>query len=152
MFVNIGPNLTASFPKIKTTFQNYILHDGSCLCTISLMDLELENALASLKTNKSLGCHDICAHVVKKVFDEIFVILKHIFNIPLAKRFFPDRLKIARVTPIFQKGGNTLVTNYRPISVLPCFSELLERITYNRLYKFLVEYNILYEQNMLFFN
>ena len=48
--------------------------------------------------------------------DEIFVILKHIFNISLAKRAFPDKLKIARVTPIFKKGDNTLVTNYRPIN------------------------------------
>ena len=84
--------------------------------------------------------------------DEIFVILKHIFNISLAKGVFPDELKIARVTPIFKKGSNTLVTNYRPISVLPCFSKLLERIMYNRLYKFLLENNILYQKQFGFQN
>ena len=84
--------------------------------------------------------------------DEIFVILKHIFNISLAKGVFPDELKIARVTPIFKKGNNTLVTNYRPISVLPCFSKLLERIMYNRLYKFLLENNILYQKQLGFQN
>ena len=52
---------------------------------------------------------DISADVVKRVFDEIFVILKYIFNISLAKGVFPDKLKVVRVTPIFIKGNNTLV-------------------------------------------
>ena len=74
---------------------------------------------------------------------EIFVILKHIFNISFAKGAFPDKLKITRVTPNFKKGNNTLVTNYRPISVLAYFSKLLERIIHNSLYKFILENNIL---------
>ena len=142
-FINIGPILAASIPESKTSFQNYIHYNSLCLSTIKLTDLELENAFASLKTNKSSGYDDISVDVVKRVSDEIFVILKHIFNISLAKGVFPDKLKIAPVTSIFKKGNNTLVTNYRPISVLPCFSKLLERIMYNRLYKFLVENNIL---------
>ena len=84
--------------------------------------------------------------------NKIFVVLKHIFNISLAKGVFPDKLKIARVTPIFKKGNNTAVTNYRPISVLPCFSKLLERKMYNRLYKFLLENNILYQKQFGFQN
>ena len=151
-FVNIGPNLAASIPESKTSFQNYIHCNGPCLSTINLTDLELENAFASLKTNKSSGYDDISANVVKRVSDEIFVILKHISNISLAKGVFPDELKIARVTLIFKKGNNTLVTNYRPISVLPCFSKLLERIMYNRLYKFLLENNILYQKQFGFQN
>ena len=139
-FVNIGPNLPASIPKSKTSFQNYIHYNGPCLSTINLTDLELENAFASLKTNKSSGYNDISADVVKRVSDKIFVILKKLL------------LKIARVTPIFKKGGNTLVTNYRPISVLPCFSELLERIMYNRRYKFLLQNNTLYQKQFGFQN
>ena len=84
-FVNIGPNLAASIPESKTSFQNYILYDGPCLSTINLTDFELENAFASLKTNKSSGYDDVFANVVKGVSDEIFVTLKHIFNIFLAK-------------------------------------------------------------------
>ena len=132
-FVNISPNLAASIPESETSFQNYIHYNGTCLITINLTDIKLENALACLKTNKSSGYEDISADVVKRVSDEIFVILKHMFNISLAKGVFPDKLKIARVTPIFKKGSNTLVTNYRSISVLPCSSKLLERIMYNRL-------------------
>ena len=109
-FVNISPNLAASIPRSETSFQNYIHYDGPCLSTINLMDLGLENAFASLKTSKSSGYDDIYADVVKRVSDEIFVILKHIFNISLVKGVFPDKLKIARITPVFKKGNNTLVT------------------------------------------
>ena len=84
--------------------------------------------------------------------DEIFVILKHVFNISSAKEVFPGKPKIARVTSIFKKGSNTLVTNYRPISVLPYFSKLLERIIYNRRYKFLLENIILYQKQFGFQN
>ena len=64
-FVNIDPNLAASIPESKTSFQNYIHCNGPYLSTINLTDLELENAFASLKTNKSLGYDDISADVVK---------------------------------------------------------------------------------------
>ena len=74
-----------------------------------------KNAFPSLKTKRSLGYDDISADVVKRASNEIFVILKHISDISLAKRLFPDKVNIARVTPIFKKGNNTLVTNYRPI-------------------------------------
>ena len=84
-FVTIGPNLAAYIPESKTLFQNYIHCDGPCLSTINLMDLELENAFVRLQTNKSSGCDDTSSDVVKRVSDEIFVILKHIFNISLAK-------------------------------------------------------------------
>ena len=40
--------------------------------------------------------------------------------------------------------------NYRPISVLPCFSKILERIIYNRLYKYLTDNNILYKKQFGF--
>ena len=109
-FVNIDPNLAPSIPESKMSFQNYIHDNGPCLSAINLTDLELENAFARLKTNKSSGYDDIYADVVKRVSDEIFVILKHIFNISLSKEVFPDKLKIVRVTPIFKKGNNTLVT------------------------------------------
>ena len=126
-FLNIGPNLAAFISENTTTFQNYIQYDSLYLSTINLTDIELKYAFASLKINKSSGYDDISVDVVKKVYDEIFVILKHIFNISLSKGVFPDKLKLVRVTPIFKKGKNSLVNNYRPISILHCFSKLFER-------------------------
>ena len=52
-------------------------------------------------------------------------------------------MKIARVAPLFKTGDLSLLTNYRPVSVLPAFSKILERIVYSRLLNFLNKFNIL---------
>ena len=78
--------------------------------------------------------------------------LKYLFNLSIEKGVFPDGLKIARVTPIYKGEGSSDVSNYRPISVLPCFSKILEHIMYNRLYKYLIENNILYSKQFGFQN
>ena len=55
---------------------------------------------------------------------------------------FPTRLKYATIKPIF-KNGDKSVANYRPISVLPSFSKILEKIMYVRLMNHLETNNIL---------
>ena len=76
--------------------------------------------------------------------------LLHIFNQSLQSGIFPDKLKIARVTPSFKKGSDSELGNYRPISVQPCFSKILEKIMYNRFYKHLKEKDILYKKQFGF--
>ena len=76
--------------------------------------------------------------------------LRHIFNLSLEKGIFPDQLNIAKVTLLFKKGDNALMDNYRPILVLPCFSNVKERIIYNRLYSFFSENNTLYKKQFGF--
>ena len=54
------------------------------------------------------------------------------------------------MTPLIKKGDNALMDNYRPISVLPCFSKIFERIIYNRLYSFFYKNNTLYKKQFGF--
>lgn len=63
---------------------------------------------------------------------------------------FPDDLKIAKVSPIFKADDKLLVNNYRPISVLPVFSKILEKIVYNRLIEYLNRMNILTDKQFGF--
>ena len=51
-------------------------------------------------------------------------------------------MKIVKLLPTFKNGKKSITSNYRQISVLPCFSKILERIMYNRLYSYLTENNI----------
>ena len=53
-------------------------------------------------------------------------------------------MKIAKVSPIFKGGNNLQAENYRPISVLPVFSKILEKIMYNRVYNYFVENKLLF--------
>ena len=74
----------------------------------------------------------------------------NIFYLSLNTGIFPDRLKVAKVTPIFKKGEKSSISNYRPISVLPCFSKILERIMYNRLYDYFTANSILFNKQFGF--
>ena len=56
---------------------------------------------------------------------------------------FPENVEIKCVTAIVKSGSKYLFTNYRPISVLPCFSKILLRIMCNRVYYVLAENEIL---------
>ena len=64
--------------------------------------------------------------------------------------FFPENMKIAKVTPIFKSGKKELLTNYWPISVLSCFSKIFERIMYNRLYNYLNNNDLLFHKQFGF--
>ena len=59
-------------------------------------------------------------------------------------------MKIAKVTPLLKSGDVEDATNYRPISVLPVFSKILERIMYNRIYKHLKNNNLLFDKQFGF--
>ena len=58
---------------------------------------------------------------------------------------FPDNLKVGKITPVFKKGDQVKFENYRPVSTLPIFGKLFEKVIYSRLYDYLVKKNILYD-------
>ena len=57
---------------------------------------------------------------------------------------FPDKLKTGKITPIYKKENEELLENYRPISTLPIFGKIFEKIIYSRLYSFFVSQGIIY--------
>ena len=84
--------------------------------------------------------------MVKHISQEIAYPLKLIFNESLSNGVVPDDLKIAKVVPIYKKDNPQVFGNYRPVSVLPCLSKILERLVYNRCYEFICKHNILYKK------
>ena len=68
----------------------------------------------------------------------------HIINLSLSTGIVPESMKLAKVVPIFKNSGSESETkNYRPVSLLPTLSKVLERIIYNRLFHHLVKNKIL---------
>ena len=59
---------------------------------------------------------------------------------------FPDAFKVSKVTPIFKKGDCSLMSNYRPISLLPTISKIFERVIHDQMYEYFNEFNLLAEQ------
>ena len=149
-FTNIGQKLTSQIPKSSKTFETYINKVNVIMDSKLFSINELKDAFFSLKINKSSGVDDVSFSTIKKCFAVLCEPLIYLFQLSLEKGVFPDDLKIAKVNPIYQAGDNSDISNYRSISVLPCFSKILERLMYNRLYKYLKENNILHEKQFGF--
>ena len=98
------------------------------------------------KINKSSGVDDASFNIIKKCFGVFCEPLIYLFQQSLEK----IDLKIAKVTPIYKANESNDISNCKPISVLPCFSKILERLMYNHLYKHLKESNIIYEKQFGF--
>ena len=71
----------------------------------------------------SSGCDEVLASVFKKIFDIVSNLILHICNRSLAVGVFPNRLMLALIVFIFKAGDPTLLTNYRPISLLNVISK-----------------------------
>ena len=82
-------------------------------------------------------------NLVKGSIDRIIFPIISIINLSITSGIVPNQLKIARVIPLFKSGEQDIFTNYRPVSVLPAFSKILERVMYNRLLRFLNAFKIL---------
>ena len=66
-----------------------------------------------------------------------------ISNVSFQTGVFPDKIKIAKVVPLFKSGEKDVFTNYRPISLLPQFSKILEKLCNERMDTFLNKHDIL---------
>jgi Skp family chaperone for outer membrane proteins len=105
---------------------------------------EILKIISNLK-NASCGYDGINMKLIKTVKYEILAPFVHICNLSFTQGKMPDILKIAKVIPIHKKEDKQLFSNYRPISVLPAFSKIIERLVYKRIIKFLDLNKILYK-------
>ena len=94
---------------------------------------EIEKVAKSLKTKESHGYEEIPTKVIKQRVSYISSPLAHICNLMLSSGTFPNRLKFAEIKPIYKKGERTDISNYRPISLVPSFSKIFEKIIFRRL-------------------
>jgi hypothetical protein len=104
---------------------------------------EIIEATEQLLPKRSEDHQGISMFFIKKF---IYILAKPIYFI-LYKSFetgiVPDQLKIAKVIPIFKGGDSSLADNYRPISLLPNFSKIMEKVVSIRLSRFLNDHEIL---------
>lgn len=97
----------------------------------------IKKILLHLDTTKASGTDNIPAIVLKKCALELTPILCKLFELSYKKGIFPDTWKNARVQPVPKKGKKNLASNYRPISLTPIISKVMERAINTELLKYL---------------
>ena len=142
-FCSVGPILANEIPLTDAKFTDYVLplpHVFSLTKTSNDIVLKL---IQSLPPNKASGLDGISAKLLKEAGPIVSASLTYIINQSLTSGIFPDDWKVARITPIHKDDIKTNPNNYRPISVLPIVSKLIERVVFNQLYDFLMRHDLL---------
>ena len=83
--------------------------------------------------------------LLKSIVSNIAKPLAMVINKSLIEGVVPDNMKIAKVVPIYKAKEHNIFTNYRPISLLPCTSKILERVVHKRLYHFLTSQSTFFQ-------
>ena len=137
--MKIGPQLAKIIPKNDNiTYESYL--NGNYVDSMFIepvTEYELQIEINKLSENKSAGHDDISANMIKIISGEVMKPLAYIYNLSFETGKIPNYLKIALVTPIFKAKENNQFENYRLISVLTCFSKLLEKL---KMHKRLINY------------
>ena len=106
---------------------------------------EVFNLIQKIPSSKASGLDNISARLLKEASPIVTRSLTFIINQSITTGIFPNAWKRARVSPIFKEDLRTDPNNYRPISVLPVVSKLIERVVFNQLYEYLNNNNLLTE-------
>ena len=106
---------------------------------------EISLIIKSIKAKDTHGYDGIPTKILKISSNYITSPLTYICNKIILSGSFPDRLKFSVVKPVHKKGDKTNYTNYRPISLLTSFSKVFEKAIYTRLTEYLINNNLLVE-------
>ena len=143
-FCEVGVNLSLSVPPSPIFFTEYLPPPikNSFYCSHSSPN-EIVNEIHRLQNKKSSGPDIFNTKILKFISQEIAGPLSYIFNLSIDTGIFPDKMKVAKVIPILKKGDPLMLGNYRPISLLPVFSKVFEKLIASRLLLYLNKYSII---------
>lgn len=113
-------------------------------------EVEVSALILNLKPNSAPGLDGLGNNLIKSVMGHLLTPLTAIFNMSLSTGVFPGIWKEALVIPIFKAGLENDPSNYRPISLLPTFSKLLEALVNKRLVKYLEDNKLLSDKQFGF--
>ncbi len=99
--------------------------------------------LSKLDIKKSTGLDNLGANILKMTSLYITHTITHICNLSIKTNTFPDVWKEAKIIPLFKKNSTQDLNNYRPISILPILSKILEKHVALYLYQFLHSHELL---------
>ena len=135
-----------------TKLENFVssrLNDNVAFNTPPIMPKQIIDTIGKIARNKASEHDGISIRVLKIIAPAFASPLCKLLNLSLSTNSFPDRWKLAKVTPLHKGGAQNDINNYRPISVLPVFSKIIEKHVASCLLNFLHD-NMLYEYQSAF--
>ena len=143
-FTNIGPCLARKIQNISSKcYSSYLKRH--LVNPFKFHEINEETIIKIIDTfpaKTSCGYDGISLKQLKYIkciiIESLTLIVRQILNTGI----FPDKLKIAKVIPIFKNDDDTQFCNYRPISLLPVISKVIEKVMHNQIYSFFTEHRL----------
>ena len=145
-FVNVGPRVAASLAGsgVPPDVPCRLPRVGACGFRVAEVTLaELREVVFSMKRSGACGPDGVCIRILLLSFEVIGPFLLHIINTCLSTCDYPDSWKHSLVHPIFKSGDSDLVSNYRPISIVPAIAKVVERLVQRQLSTYLSDNHLL---------
>ena len=144
-FCNVGQTLAKKIPTSTLNYSNYLQkHITSCF-SFSMVDTNtVTNILKNFKPKSSKGWDGISMKILKFIASILAEPLKLLINQSLMTNIFPTKLKIAKILPLLKKPNNYQIDNFRPISLLPCISKVIEKCVFNQVYEYFERNKLIY--------
>lgn len=151
-FTNIGSDLDKEIPHTQKNFGNFLQGVfNESLYLNPTTKKEIISIICSIKCKPMCsGFDELPSLLIKRIAHSISDPLSFIINLSLETGIVPDKLKIAKVVPLFKSGEASVFSNYRPVSILPIFSKIYEKVIYTRILNFFNKHNILYNKQFGF--
>ena len=144
-FLNIASKMTENLGPVNASFKSYLGEDSDHNFEFqTITELQVTKAIDSLKSKRTLDCYGLSTEIVKLCRDQLVPVLTVIVNQSITTGIFPDQFKLARVSAIDKKGDKCLFENYRPISILPILSKIIERLLHDQLCLYFTKNNLFY--------
>jgi exonuclease III/thymidine kinase len=150
-FVNVASSLASN-----VSIQNALNYMSPSLKSFSIFEFkktsktDIIRICKKLKNKKSNDLWHMSTYLLKLIIDSMAQSIALIINMCLEQGVFPDKLKIARIIPIYKKGDKDDPGNYRPVSILPVFSKIFESVVSEQLTEYVAQNNILHPQQFGF--
>ena len=149
-FTSIADQLRSLLPQMNfdiSKLSNYVNSRKDASSTFSIPPItesKIIDCLKNICSIKASGIDNISARMLKLVGPIIAPSIAKLINCSFDTSVFPQRWKTAKVTPLFKGGDAESVNNYRPISVLPVLSKVIERHVHDSLCSYLLDNNLIY--------
>ena len=148
-FASVGPNYAKVIPAPKKKITDYLKRlkrNDKSIFLAPTNKGEIEKLINNLPNKNSSGFDLVNNKLLKMIKSEIAIPLEIVFNQSIERGTFPDTMKLAEVVPLHKNKSRSEPGNYRPISLLPTISKILEKILYKRTYRFLNKNNQIYHR------
>ena len=145
-FVNIGPQLSAQITPLDSgSFKDYLGNPVAHTFNFnSVTTNEVKSIIDKLHSKPSAGSDRLSSITLKKINQHILLPITIIINQIMNTGIFPDKLKIAKVIPLYKKDDPSIVGNYRPISILPVLSKIIEKIMFKQIHEYFKTHKLYY--------